>query len=196
MAVVALGLLAVWLALTALRPVIASQRRYGTSAIRITPGAGRWIGALLVAANVVLACGPIGALFGLADIGGLDHLGWHVAGVVIGVATMVLVYVAQETMGSSWRIGVDPNERTGLVTEGVYRHVRNPIYTGMIGLGLSVILLVPDAVTILALVMFVVAVELQVRVVEEPYLRALHGSEYETWATSCGRFVPGVGRIG
>jgi protein-S-isoprenylcysteine O-methyltransferase Ste14 len=35
-------------------------------------------------------------------------------------------------MGDSWRIGVDPQETTGLVTSGVFTRVRNPIFTAMI----------------------------------------------------------------
>lgn len=45
-----------------------------------------------------------------------------------------------------------------------------------------------------ALVALVAAVQLQVRVVEEPYLRTVHGAAYETYAARTGRFVPGLGR--
>jgi protein-S-isoprenylcysteine O-methyltransferase Ste14 len=40
----------------------------------------------------------------------------------------------------------------------------------------------------------VVAVQLQVRSIEEPYLRRVHGVAYERYAGRVGRFVPGVGR--
>jgi protein-S-isoprenylcysteine O-methyltransferase Ste14 len=40
-----------------------------------------------------------------------------------------------------------------------------------------------------------VAVELQVRVVEEPYLLAMHGSAYVSYAVRAGRFVPRIGRM-
>lgn len=39
---------------------------------------------------------------------------------------------AQQAMGRSWRIGVDTDERTELVTEGVFGLVRNPVFTAMI----------------------------------------------------------------
>jgi protein-S-isoprenylcysteine O-methyltransferase Ste14 len=35
-----------------------------------------------------------------------------------------------------------------------------------------------------------VAVQLQVRAVEEPYLCAVHGKAYETYAAGTGRFLP------
>jgi protein-S-isoprenylcysteine O-methyltransferase Ste14 len=37
-------------------------------------------------------------------------------------------------------------------------------------------------------------VQLQVRCIEEPYLRAMHGAAYEHYAGAVGRFMPGVGR--
>ncbi len=35
-------------------------------------------------------------------------------------------------MGASWRIGVNPDERTKLVTGGVFAHVRKPISTAIL----------------------------------------------------------------
>ncbi len=37
------------------------------------------------------------------------------------------------------------------------------------------------------------ALQLQVRVVEEPYLQRVHGSSYAGYAAATGRFVPRVG---
>ncbi|MBA4192676.1 MAG: lactaldehyde reductase [Planctomycetaceae bacterium] len=43
------------------------------------------------------------------------------------------------------------------------------------------------------LVLLVVAIELQVRGVEKPYLRAVHGQQYRDYTAAVGRFVPGIG---
>ena len=40
-----------------------------------------------------------------------------------------------------------------------------------------------------------VALEIQVRAVEEPYLLRTHGDAYRRYAAATGRFVPGIGRI-
>lgn len=49
------------------------------------------------------------------------------------------------------------------------------------------------AVSVAALVVLVAALEVQVRLVEEPYLRATHGPAYDSSRARVGRFVPGVG---
>ena len=75
-------------------------------------------------------------------------------------------------MGDSWRIGVDPGERTELVTAGPFAVVRNPIFAAMIPTALGLALLVPSVIAIAGFAALVGALELQVRVVEEPYLAA------------------------
>jgi len=44
-------------------------------------------------------------------------------------------------------------------------------------------------------VALVVAVEVQVRLVEEPYLTKTHGERYLRYASRVGRFVPGAGLL-
>jgi len=84
--------------------------------------------------------------------------------------------------------------RTALVTRGPYRAVRNPIFTFMVMALAGMALLVPNALTLLALVALVLAVELQVKVVEEPYLDRTHGEAYRRYRAGTWRFVPFVGR--
>jgi protein-S-isoprenylcysteine O-methyltransferase Ste14 len=56
-------------------------------------------------------------------------------------------------------------------------------------------LLVPSVVALLGLALLVVALEIQVRLVEEPYLLRAHGDAYAAYARRVGRFVPGLGRL-
>ena len=116
-------------------------------------------------------------------------------GIVLAIGGLPLIVVAQETMGRSWRIGVDSEERTDLVTAGVFRWIRNPIYSCMILMAIGISLLVPNALTLAGLALILVAAELQARVVEEPHLLATHGGSYRRYAAASGRFVPGVGRL-
>jgi protein-S-isoprenylcysteine O-methyltransferase Ste14 len=55
--------------------------------------------------------------------------------------------------------------------------------------------MVPTWLSVAALACLVVAVELQVRLIEEPYLLATHGSTYQRYAAATGRFVLGIGRF-
>jgi protein-S-isoprenylcysteine O-methyltransferase Ste14 len=171
------------------------HRRTGSAGfhgISGTPAdAGWWGGVLFVVAMVL---GLVGPLLAVADVVATDPpLGLQIAGLVPALVGFAATLAAQTGMGESWRIGVDTGERTTLVTTGVFAHVRNPIFTAMVVAQLGVVLMVPTWVSVLALVSLVVAVQLQVRAVEEPYLRSVHGDEYGTYSAATGRFLPGIG---
>jgi protein-S-isoprenylcysteine O-methyltransferase Ste14 len=172
------------------------RRSGSTGFIRPRRGAGaaELVGSSgFVVALVLLVAAPVAELAGMARIELLDTTWAAAAGIALGVGGVALTLVAQLAMGDSWRIGVDPATRTDLVTDGVFGAVRNPIFTAMIVATLGLVLLVPNPVSAAALLVLVAALEVQVRLVEEPYLRDVHGPAYDAYLVSAGRFIPGVG---
>jgi protein-S-isoprenylcysteine O-methyltransferase Ste14 len=161
------------------------------------PGSAEWIaGVGFTVALLVGAAAPVLALLDVVEpISALDTTAAHIAGLVLAVGGIGLTFYAQVAMGSSWRIGVDPGERTTLVTSGPFALVRNPIFAAMLPTALGLTMLVPSWVAIIGLGGLVIALELQVRVVEEPYLLQVHGNSYAEYATQVGRFVPRLGRL-
>jgi protein-S-isoprenylcysteine O-methyltransferase Ste14 len=191
----AIALEVLYVAVAMVWPFVANKRRTGTWAFRATPGAGRFIGALFFCGSVLVLLGPVLDLAGtVGRTSQIDALVVQGFGVVLAVAALPLVVAAQRQMGASWRVGVDPEERTELVTAGLFRVVRNPIYSGMVLMAFGIALMVPNGVSFAAAVDFLVAVELQVRTIEEPYLRRVHGSSFESYVARSGRFLPAIGR--
>jgi protein-S-isoprenylcysteine O-methyltransferase Ste14 len=97
-------------------------------------------------------------------------------------------------MGNSWRIGVRDGEHTDLVDQGPFRWVRNPIFSFLILTAAALAVLVPNRLSVVAFFCLSLAVELQVRFVEEPYLSRTHGDRYAAYCQRVGRFVPWIGR--
>jgi protein-S-isoprenylcysteine O-methyltransferase Ste14 len=174
-------------------------RRTGSTGLRGLPpdadpvewiAGGMFIGGLLIGSSA-----PILALLGVLEpIPALDGALGGSIGLALAVCGIALTFGAQLAMGDSWRVGVDPEERTALVTDGPFRLVRNPIYSAMLPTVFGLVLMVPSALAIGAFVSLLIALELQVRLVEEPYLLRTHGNAYADYAGRVGRFVPGVGR--
>lgn len=155
-----------------------------------------WAGTLFAVAIVLGLLTPILALTGIVE----PVPALVAAPAQIGGAALVLLggagtLFSQSVMGESWRVGVDEREITALVTTGPFRVARNPIFTAMVTASIGWALLVPSWPALLALAALVVAVQLQVRVVEEPYLIRTHGSRYLAYASRTGRFVPSLGRL-
>ena len=117
-----------------------------------------------------------------------------VLGAAAMLAGLLVTLAAQRAMGESWRIGVDPHERTELVTAGLLGRVRNPIFAGMLLFAAGSALAVPTPLTVLGLVLATAGVAAQVVLVEEPHLRRQHGTDYDAYVSRSGRFLPGLAR--
>jgi len=123
----------------------------------------------------------------------VSDLGIVGAALLIAGATFALV--AQAFMGLAWRIGVDPDERLALVRSGPFAFARNPFFTGMLVATAGMAIAYPTLLGAAGWLLLLLAVELQVRRVEEPYLAREFGAEYADYAYGVGRFAPGFGRL-
>lgn len=200
MAEAALGIYLVYLALAFGLRSLLQHRRTGTTGfngIGGRPGSAEWVAGAGFAVAIVLGLlAPILTLTGVLDpVKALDGGLANGIGVVLALVGLAGTLFAQVAMGRSWRIGVDPDERTELVTDGPFALVRNPIFSAMIPTALGLTLMVPNLAALLGFAGLVVALELQVRVVEEPYLLRAHGREYTEYSRRVGRFVPGIGLL-
>ncbi|GIE36291.1 hypothetical protein Ait01nite_093360 [Actinoplanes italicus] len=175
------------------------KRRTGDSGHRHshppTGSAAWWAQALLGIGTLGGFIAPLLDATGVLDpLPALHHPPVQVIGTVVALIGFFGVYAAQQAMGNSWRIGVDAEERTTLVTTGVFGLVRNPVFTAIITAMAGITAMTPTWAQLLALAAVIAGIELQVRVVEEPYLRATHGTAYTDYTRRTGRFLPGFGR--
>jgi len=82
-----------------------------------------------------------------------------------------------------------------LVTAGLFSMVRNPIYSGGLLAAAGFLLMVPNALSAVALAMLLVGLQIQVRRIEEPHLVRVHRGTYLAYARTVGRFLPGLGHL-
>ena len=179
-------------------PTLRMWRRHGVWPIvfdRAEAPAQRLIGALLV----VLFAGLLALAAAYATAGSAALGVWTVpapvrtAGWIALFAGTLLTVVAQRQMGASLRIGID-DRPTALVTSGLFRVMRNPIFTGMLLFVAGVAALSPAWWSLAALVATAFGIRMQVAL-EERHLIALHGAGYLDYASRVGRFVPLAGRL-
>jgi protein-S-isoprenylcysteine O-methyltransferase Ste14 len=171
----------------------AQRRSTGQSGFRLRriPGArSRGPSALVAAGALTILAGTAAAASSARRAAPIRCLG--LAGMALGLAGTLR---AQRDIGRSWRIGVDTAERTELVTRGLYRLARNPLFSFMILAALSSAVAVPTPVTAAGAAAVAVGAEMQTRLVEEPHLRRAHGDSYLSYARRTGRFFPGIGRL-
>jgi protein-S-isoprenylcysteine O-methyltransferase Ste14 len=198
---VALVLWALYGALAVVLPIARQLSRTGETGFKGVsgkPGSLEWLAGvgLVLAIALGVTAAALSASNDVEPVEAFDGPGAHAAGVVLYALGLATIVLSQRWMGRSWRIGVDEHERTKLVTGGPFRLVRNPIYSGMILTSVGLALMVPSLLSLASVLLLIASLEVQTRLVEEPYLTRVHGDEYTGWARIAGRFLPRVGRLG
>lgn len=109
-------------------------------------------------------------------------------GIVLLIAALIWILVAQSQMGNSWRIGIDDSMKTLLVQNGLFSISRNPIFLGMRVLLLGFFMALPNALTLAILVLGEALMQIQVRL-EESYLAKTQGEDYLNYCRQVRRWL-------
>ena len=179
-------LLAITLAFvaTALR-VIAVRRGTGDKAWAVgdTSGAPKLTGVAFAVALFVIGCADVA----LARSNSVNA--WPVlVGSILAVLGALVMIIAQIQMGRAWRIGIRPSDAPQLVSAGLYRFSRNPIYLGMALLGLGTAIASGLWWAWVAFFAFLVATDLHIRH-EEAHLRENFGDAFSIYRTKVRRWI-------
>jgi len=113
----------------------------------------------------------------------LQSIGWGLL-----LFSLILVWIAQSQMANSWRIGIDEKNKTELVMNGLYSISRNPIFLGVLIANFGLFLIIPNAFTLLIVVLSTVSINTQIRL-EEAFLKSVHGQEYENYLKKVRRWI-------
>jgi protein-S-isoprenylcysteine O-methyltransferase Ste14 len=108
----------------------------------------------------------------------------------LGLLCFALIWtiIAQRHMKNSWRIGIDTETKTELITTGLFGFSRNPIFFGMIVSLVGLFLTTPNALTGLFLILGYVLIQIQIRL-EEEFLTAEHGQNYLVYKQKVRRLI-------
>ncbi len=110
-------------------------------------------------------------------------------GQVLVIGGLGLVVAASLGLGTSLTATPVPRERGELVTGGLYRFVRHPIYTGVLTLVVGLTLRSGSVITLAVAVVTAVFFDRKARW-EEAQLRQQYAG-YDAYASHTPRFVPG-----
>ena len=118
----------------------------------------------------------------------------HVTGAVLLFGGLILLVTAQLDLGASWRIGIEEGANPGLITNGLYRFCRNPIFLALLVIVAGYTLLLPTRLSLALLLGTCIGVRQQVAT-EEAYLLRAYGDSYHEYARRVGRFLPRLGKL-
>lgn len=103
----------------------------------------------------------------------------RIAGIVIGIIAVIFFASATITMKTSWRVGI-PEEKTSLITQGIYKWSRNPAFVGFDLLYFSICLMFFNIPLVVVSVWAAVMLHLQI-LQEEEHMYRMFGKEYDEY---------------
>jgi len=124
----------------------------------------------------------------LLSIKSLEIQNLKYVGIGIMIIALIWTIVAQNHMKESWRIGIDTETKTELITIGLFRISRNPIFLGMILSLIGLFLLTPNTWTLLFMILGYVLIQIQIRL-EEEFLTKQHGKKYLSYKEKVRRLI-------
>lgn len=121
-------------------------------------------------------------------IGFLDIEFLKFFGLTLMLLALIWTIVAQNQMKDTWRIGIDNDMKTELVTSGLFSISRNPVFLGMIVSLIGLFLVTPNAFSLLFLILGYVLIQVQIRL-EEEFLYRQHSEKYLDYLIKVRRLI-------
>ena len=115
-----------------------------------------------------------------------------VAGVFCYAVGLWLFYRSHADLGTNWSITLEVREQHRLITQGVYRRIRHPMYSALMLYSVGQALVIPNWVAGPSnLLAFAVLLALRLRA-EERMMDERFGDEYAAYSARTKRLIPGV----
>ena len=120
------------------------------------------------------------------------RIGPLISGIVCFVIGLWLFYRSHADLGTNWSITLEVREEHRLITQGVYRGVRHPMYSALVLYSVGQALVIPNWVAGPSnLVAFSVLFAFRIHT-EERMMLEQFGDEYTAYMARTKRLVPGV----
>ena len=114
--------------------------------------------------------------------------------ILLAVGSVWLTATAVRRLGKQWAVAARVVEHHELITDGPYAVVRNPIYTGMLGMLIATGLALSEWwALVLGVVIYLIGTGIRIRA-EERLLREAFREKFEVYAKSVPAIVPGIFR--
>jgi protein-S-isoprenylcysteine O-methyltransferase Ste14 len=109
-------------------------------------------------------------------------------GFILFAFSLIWTIIAQKNMKNSWRIGIDNEMKTELITNGLFSVSRNPIFFGMIMSLVGLFLITPNSFTLIFLILGYILIQIQIRL-EEEHLTKTNGDNYIEYKSKTRRII-------
>jgi len=104
------------------------------------------------------------------------------------LVALIIGLTALYEMRNSWRVGIKHDQKTDLVTTGIYTISRNPYFLSYDLLFFGIFMIYPSFTLLFLIVALTIVFHLMIRE-EENYLEKMQGKPYQLYKNKVGRYL-------
>lgn len=117
----------------------------------------------------------------------IQHIGFKISGIFVLISGLFIYAMALYSFHDSWRIGIDREKPGKLITTGIFRWSRNPIYISLNLLVFGTFLLQGHFIFLILFICIAVSLHIQV-LQEEKFLIQTYGEAFINYRSKVGRY--------
>lgn len=166
-----------------------SQRKQGICTDQLGKGKTGFVKFIEVTLKISTYVLPIIQMISILQYKGTDHVVLIVVGCVITTVGVLTFIISVVQMKDNWRAGVQRENKTNLVTTGIYSISRNPAFLGFDLMYIGIMFTFFNCYLCLATGFVLVFFHLQIVNVEEDFLLEVFGQEYIEYKKKVCRYL-------
>jgi protein-S-isoprenylcysteine O-methyltransferase Ste14 len=109
-------------------------------------------------------------------------------GIIFCYVGLIIFFLALISFGKAWRIGIDENNSNELITDGIFKYSRNPIFLFMDLYFIGIMLIYPNIIFSIIAMCTVIGLHFQIAR-EEKFLENKFGKEYNEYKKQTRRYI-------
>ncbi len=166
-----------------------NQRKQGISTDQLGKGKQGFVKCIEVALKITTYLIPMIEVISIVLYDGTTPIAMRVAGVIVTALGVIAFVVSVLQMKDNWRAGVQREEKTSLVTSGIYSISRNPAFLGFDLMYIGILTAFFNWYLCGATIFVVVLFHLQIVNVEEDFLLEAFNEEYVSYKKKVCRYI-------
>lgn len=166
-----------------------NQRKQGISTDQLGKGKEGFVKFIEVTLKITTYLIPMIEVISIVLYDGTSPVAMRVAGVIVTSLGVVAFVVSVLQMKDNWRAGVQREEKTSLVTTGIYSISRNPAFLGFDLMYIGILVTFFNWYLCIATIFVVVLFHLQIVNVEEDFLIEAFGEKYVAYKKKVCRYI-------
>lgn len=166
-----------------------SQKKQGIKTDQLGKGKEGFVKFIEITLKTATYLLPVIQIISIVFYSGTAHIAFRLLGVVITMLGVLVFIVSVAQMKDNWRAGVQREDKTNLVTEGIYSISRNPAFLGFDLMYIGILFSFFNWFLCFATSFAVVFFHLQIVNVEEEFLTEAFQNEYLQYKSKVCRYL-------